>query len=963
MADFITSAAVSDLLRASDQAEARAALVDNTFTNIDDLYKITTPPSIGSEFYLSDVNKFVKFLGSTSPDYKGINVVGLPDSQYDGIYVMYESNFGATGRPLYSQGDIYLYYNNTPGRFEFRDGTNPLEASLLAYSANTAFSYPWANELVGQWFNSLGVSIPALTFSDNHAASVFNWATELAEPVTQTDDYYVFQNGYWTPITVVFSDSPTLTTPTFVNNATVTSTGWSGVSITRGGVSSKSYVAFTTSGVLNSTTPNWEFGVTNGTSDFTVATWNGAVLTPRMRLHTSGGVSIGTTTDAGANNLLVAGSGGFGTTSANVTSAILQVDSTTRGFLPPRMTTTQRNAISSPAAGLILYNSTTNTFNGRSNIGWIDLFSSAASSITSSSLATAMTDETGGGSLVFSNGSTLANTTINTATINTATLNNCTILNKIFVNGSGILIERSSVVWDSLFNENTPTASQDGLQGFVVGSRWHMLNGDIYICRDNTSSSAVWKKYARNTPLAVVEGFSDAANTISADGGSFTVRKNSINDVYIANNQVCETLDIQSVGNASYINLDTLPLLKNLTINGLSNLKTLDLSNNIDIAIIDLEDMVDLSTLLTPSVTNLTSLSITNASFLQLGTLDLGMSPSSKYPSVDVLLLDTIGNTAGNTFNIVQVPNATSVSVREITDMSFYGAFPDPHPVQTLSVDYCPLVTGLPFNKLTSLTSLTWKGRDVTDRQSIMSFDDFNLTSVATFDNRFSDFTSVNAIDLPTTLTNWNLGGSLLGSTTITMVGTSILTHLTLDNAEVASTATFDLPASSAFNSVTHLSAIGAIGPFAVPSTAGLTENMASLLQLNLSNTSIEIDLSNNTALTHLYLNNWAGNDLVNANSNPYTGSAASLQYMTCYDSIGITSLDIGNNPLLLHLNAANCSLTSGAVDAILVDLDTAGLSNGTLDISGGTNAAPTGGASNPEVLSLQAKGWTVTHN
>jgi hypothetical protein len=36
-------------------------------------------------------------------------------------------------------------------------------------------------------------------------------------------------------------------------------------------------------------------------------------------------------------------------------SAQLQVDSTTKGFLPPRMTTAQKNAISSPANGLIVY--------------------------------------------------------------------------------------------------------------------------------------------------------------------------------------------------------------------------------------------------------------------------------------------------------------------------------------------------------------------------------------------------------------------------------------------------------------------------------------------------------------------------------------------------------------------------------------------------------------------------------
>ena len=49
---------------------------------------------------------------------------------------------------------------------------------------------------------------------------------------------------------------------------------------------------------------------------------------------------------------------GIGTTSPN-SSALLDVSSTTKGFLPPRMTTTQRDAISSPAAGLTIFNTTT----------------------------------------------------------------------------------------------------------------------------------------------------------------------------------------------------------------------------------------------------------------------------------------------------------------------------------------------------------------------------------------------------------------------------------------------------------------------------------------------------------------------------------------------------------------------------------------------------------------------------
>jgi hypothetical protein len=39
-------------------------------------------------------------------------------------------------------------------------------------------------------------------------------------------------------------------------------------------------------------------------------------------------------------------------------SSLLDVTSTTQGFLPPRMTTTQKNAIGSPAAGLIVFDTT-----------------------------------------------------------------------------------------------------------------------------------------------------------------------------------------------------------------------------------------------------------------------------------------------------------------------------------------------------------------------------------------------------------------------------------------------------------------------------------------------------------------------------------------------------------------------------------------------------------------------------
>jgi len=67
---------------------------------------------------------------------------------------------------------------------------------------------------------------------------------------------------------------------------------------------------------------------------------------------------------------------GFSVGAALNTSAILQADSTTKGFLLPRMTTTQKNAIASPAAGLMVYDTTLNKLCVRTASTWETITSS-----------------------------------------------------------------------------------------------------------------------------------------------------------------------------------------------------------------------------------------------------------------------------------------------------------------------------------------------------------------------------------------------------------------------------------------------------------------------------------------------------------------------------------------------------------------------------------------------------------
>lgn len=66
----------------------------------------------------------------------------------------------------------------------------------------------------------------------------------------------------------------------------------------------------------------------------------------------SGSSALALTANAAESVIIGAGVGSISA------SAKLQLNSTTQGFLPPRMTTTQKNAISSPAEGLIVYDTT-----------------------------------------------------------------------------------------------------------------------------------------------------------------------------------------------------------------------------------------------------------------------------------------------------------------------------------------------------------------------------------------------------------------------------------------------------------------------------------------------------------------------------------------------------------------------------------------------------------------------------
>jgi hypothetical protein len=208
-----------------------------------------------------------------------------------------------------------------------------------------------------------GANLSFLRSSGGTRATTFNQGNQNLS-ITNVNGGVIFQN---TPITVVGSGSTSATTSLLVQN----SAGAASLQVTDDGVIQGNA----------GTQLRYRFG---GSSPMGVSTRNGAftigvidggfTLGMQFNVNSSSGKGY---IDGWATFDLVIGNNGnpvqIGTDSS-VASAQLTVNSTTKGFMPPRMTTTQRDNIVGVAAGLIIYNSVTNKLQCYNGSTWNDLF-------------------------------------------------------------------------------------------------------------------------------------------------------------------------------------------------------------------------------------------------------------------------------------------------------------------------------------------------------------------------------------------------------------------------------------------------------------------------------------------------------------------------------------------------------------------------------------------------------------
>ena len=119
-------------------------------------------------------------------------------------------------------------------------------------------------------------------------------------------------------------------------------------------------------------------------------------------------------------SLQVSAQTGIGTTSPHA-SAKLEVFSENKGFLPPRMTASQRNNIPSPAAGLMVYQTdgTSGLYYYNGTV-WIYIINSTTNVVSVVNGGTGTTTSTGTGSVVLNTNASLANPTLTTPSLGVA---------------------------------------------------------------------------------------------------------------------------------------------------------------------------------------------------------------------------------------------------------------------------------------------------------------------------------------------------------------------------------------------------------------------------------------------------------------------------------------------------------------------------------------------------------------
>jgi len=213
---------------------------------------------------------------------------------------------------------------------------------------NTAIGYQALNSLLGNGSNT-AIGYQALKNSTASTNTAVGFQAGLSN--SASDNVFI---GYQSAL------ASTNTSSTIAIGAYALLSNVSGTALTAIG-----------RGALENTTGNGNIGIgfwagrshTTGTNNIFIGNNSAGVSNTESNRTWIGNSSTTSTWLAG--NLLLG-------TTTDIASSKLTVESTTQGFLPPRMTTTQKNAISSPATGLMVFDITLNQVSYYNGTTWVN---------------------------------------------------------------------------------------------------------------------------------------------------------------------------------------------------------------------------------------------------------------------------------------------------------------------------------------------------------------------------------------------------------------------------------------------------------------------------------------------------------------------------------------------------------------------------------------------------------------
>jgi hypothetical protein len=229
-------------------------------------------------------------------------------------------------------------HNSTAGQLLSIDGNGT--ATWATLNAGTLSGTTLKSTITGSSLTSVG-TLTNLTVTNPIVGSITGNAATATSATTAT-----------TAENITATSNTTLTTLSNLTSVgTITTGTWSGtaVAIEKGGTGLTS--AGNNGQVLTSTD--------SGTLTWTTidaSTLSGTTL--KSTISGSSLTSVGTIASLTTGAITNSGKVIVGASSAASASAVLEASSTTQGFLPPRMTKAQRDAIISPAAGLTIWNTT-----------------------------------------------------------------------------------------------------------------------------------------------------------------------------------------------------------------------------------------------------------------------------------------------------------------------------------------------------------------------------------------------------------------------------------------------------------------------------------------------------------------------------------------------------------------------------------------------------------------------------